>query len=76
MITEAERFSTDRPDLCNCLCWKGMFISAEPDPEVPPSTDGLFWCVFTQTCIGPDGELAEPGSCSSPDRKCYGTDRA
>ena len=73
MITEAERFSTDRPDLCDCLRWKGQFILSAPDPHVQPSNDGLFWCLFTQKCLGPDGKLAEPGTCSSPDRKCYGT---
>ncbi len=71
MITEAERFSTDRPALCPCLRWKSYFIPAEPDPTVPPSNDGLFWCEFTQSCIGPDGKLAEPGNCASPQRQCY-----
>ena len=71
MITEAERFDTQRADLCHCLRWKSMFYQAERDPSVQPGNDGLFWCVFTQSCMGPDGELAEPGSCSSPGRQCY-----
>ncbi len=75
MITEAERFDTNRPDLCSCLRWKNHFVWAEPDPSVPPAEDGLFWCLHTQTCLGPDGGLAEPGNCSSPDRACYGTGR-
>jgi hypothetical protein len=75
MITEAERFSTDRPELCHCLRWKGQFVWAEHDPTVQPTNDGLFWCVFTQNCLGPDGELAEPGNCSSSDRGCYGKGR-
>jgi hypothetical protein len=29
--------------------------------------------MYTQTCIGPDGLLAEPGNCCNPDRKCHGT---
>jgi hypothetical protein len=33
----------------------------------------LFWCIHTQTCIGPDGHLAEPGNCSSKMRDCHGT---
>ena len=37
---------------------------SEPDPNVQTSNDGLFWCMHTQTCIGPDGELAEPGNCA------------
>ena len=75
MISESERFDTEHPELCSCLKWKGQFILAEPDPTVPSSNQGLYWCNFTQTCIGPDGELAEPGNCSSPDRACHGTGR-
>lgn len=75
MINEADRFNINHPDLCECLRWKGMFIGVEHDPSVPPSNSGHFWCVYTQTCIGPDGQLAEPGDCSSPGRACYGTGR-
>ena len=67
------RFDTTHPDLCSALRWKGQFIVAEPDPNVPPATDGLFWCVYTQTCIGPDGELAEPGNCCKASRQCHST---
>ena len=73
MITESERFNTKHPDLCSALRWKGQFILAERDLSVPPSNDGLFWCVYTQNCIGPDGKLAEPGNCSSRERVCHGT---
>ena len=73
MIAEAERFNRDHPDLCPCLKWKSQFYQSEHDPTVPHSNDGLFWCVFTQNCIGPDGQLAEPGTCSSTSRACYGT---
>ncbi len=31
------------------------------DPTVPPTNDGLFWCMHTQTCIGPDGEAGRAG---------------
>jgi hypothetical protein len=70
---ESDRFSTDRPHLCPSLRWKGQFVLSEHDPTVPRSNDGLFWCLHTQTCIGPDGELAEPGNCASLTRKCHGT---
>ena len=59
------------PETCRCLRWKGMLIDAEPDPTVPLSNDRNFWCVHTQTCIGPDGKLAQPESCK-PGRGCYG----
>ncbi|MGH9822133.1 MAG: hypothetical protein ACREDR_02580 [Blastocatellia bacterium] len=72
MRTEAERFNVDHPDLCHCLRWKGMLVGVERDPTVPHSDEGLYWCVYTQTCIGPDGKLAEPGECSSSVRACHG----
>jgi hypothetical protein len=75
MKSEAERFNTRHPDLCHCLHWKGLFISVEPDPTVPGTHDHHYWCVYTQTCLGPDGKLAEPGECSSSERACYGKGR-
>ena len=57
------RTDTTHPDLCPGLRWKGQFLTAEPDPIVQACSEGLFWCVHTQTCIGPDGRLAEPGRC-------------
>jgi hypothetical protein len=72
-IREPDRFNTSNPNLCPALRWKGQFILAETDPTVQPSNDGLFWCLHTQTCIGPDGALAEPGNCCSANRMCHGT---
>ena len=60
---------TSRP----ALRWKGQFILADDDPTVPHSNEGLLWCLHTQTCIGPDGELAEPGNCCSAGRVCHKT---
>lgn len=76
MFNESDRFNIHHPDLCPKLRWKGQFISAEHDPTVPRSNEGLFWCVYTQTCIGPDGNLAEPGECSLPARKCHGSGKS
>jgi hypothetical protein len=73
MIRKRERFDTNHPDLCSSLRWKGQFIASDPDLNVQPCNDGLFWCMHTQTCIGPDGELAEPGNCCSKHRSCHGT---
>jgi hypothetical protein len=73
MIPNPERFNTHNPNLCSALRWKGQFILSEPDPNVQNSNDGLFWCMHTQTCIGPDGKLAEPGNCASQNRACHGT---
>jgi hypothetical protein len=71
-MPDHERFDTSHPDLCSSLRWKGQFISVEHDPSVPPTNDGLFWCMHTQTCIGPDGQLAEPGNCKHSGRSCHG----
>ncbi len=67
----SDRFNTERPGLCSNLHSKSQYIWAEPDPTVPRSNEGLFWCVLTQTCIGPDGKLAEPGNCCSEERNCH-----
>jgi len=73
MKSDKERFNTNHPDLCSGLRWKGQFILSDHDVNVPSSNEGLFWCLHTQTCIGPDGKLAEPGNCSSMRRRCHGT---
>ena len=73
MLSESSRFDIQRQNLCPHLRWKGQFVETEHDPTVPASNSGLFWCLYTQTCIGPDGSLAEPGSCSSPLRACVCT---
>jgi hypothetical protein len=75
MMKESDRFNIHHPNLCPALRWKGQFILAERDPTVPVCNDGLFWCLYSQTCIGPDGELAEPGNCSSKNRICHGSGR-
>jgi len=66
-----DRFNTDRPGLCSSLHWKSQYIWSEPDPTVPASNSGIFWCGRTQTVIGPDGKVAEPENCCSSDRGCH-----
>ena len=55
---------------CRLLRSKWMFIEAEPDPTVPRSDSGICWCVHTQDCLGPDGEIANMENCK-PGRACY-----
>ncbi len=55
---------------CRCLRSKEMFIDAPPDPTVPGGGSGIFWCIHTQNCLGPDGHVAEPESCK-PGRGCF-----
>jgi hypothetical protein len=71
MSEVSDRFNTERQGLCSALHWKRQYIWSDQDPNVPASNDGLFWCGMTQTCIGPDGKLAEPGNCCSSDRTCH-----
>ena len=75
MISESERFNTSHPDLCPALRWKGQFVGTEDGESVSRVQDGLFWCARSQTCIGPDGGVAEPGQCSSKVRACHGMGR-
>lgn len=55
---------------CSRLRWKGMFIDAAPDPSIPNTRDGLYWCSHTMTCLGPDGRVADEESCCDG-RRCY-----
>jgi hypothetical protein len=70
-MTEAERYDTNRPNLCPALRWKEMFIWAEHEPTVPRSNTGSFWCLHTQNCLGPDGQVAEPEFCCNAERGCH-----
>ncbi len=63
------------PNLCPALRWKGQFVVSEHDPAAQTGTDHSFWCMYTQTCIGPDGMNAEPALCASPIRACHGSGR-
>lgn len=56
--------------LCRRLRWKGMYVDAEPDPEVPNTHSGLCWCTHTMNCLGPDGKVADEESCRSG-RGCF-----
>ena len=52
-----------REACCARLRWKGMFVDVEPDPPIPNTRDGFFWCSLTMTCLGPDGRVATEGHC-------------
>ncbi len=57
-------------DRCDNLRWKGMYIPAEWDPDVPHGNDRLFWCHKTQNCLGPDSRVVDEYECNET-RKCY-----
>lgn len=55
---------------CDALRWKGMFIATEEE-STPETADGSnFWCVYTQNCVGPDGEGVSEQICTAS-RSCY-----
>lgn len=57
-------------EYCRFLRSKEMFIQTEPGPALPRSGSGNFWCVHTQTIIGPDGKVVSDGDCSA-ERMCF-----
>ena len=60
---------TPRSELCPALRWKGQFIDAERHIA---SSDNICWCMYTQTCIGPDNQPADREACANGARACYG----
>jgi hypothetical protein len=55
---------------CEGLRWKGMFIEGEENPNFQHSNTRIYWCVYTQNCLGPDGEVADEDTCTAS-RGCY-----
>jgi hypothetical protein len=56
--------------MCKRLRSKGMYIESEPDPTVPQTSDGFYWCTHTMNCLGPDGKVAGKERCT-PGRGCF-----
>jgi len=55
---------------CSRLRWKGMFVDVEPDPSIPNTGDGFYWCSLTMTCLGPDRRVCDDGRCDEG-RPCF-----
>jgi hypothetical protein len=70
MITEAASQTAQPKVQCRMIRSKWMFIEAEPDPTVPHTESNICWCVHTQKCIGPDGQVVTPDACNS-ERDCF-----
>jgi hypothetical protein len=70
MLDHAERFDRRNADLCPALIWKSQFSQTPDDPNAQSTSDDHYWCVYTQTCIGPDNGLVEPYRCSIKKRSC------
>lgn len=67
-------------EVCQCLRSKKLFYQGEPAPpeasgHVPSTVEdwqGPFWCVHTQSLLGPDGKEADSATCR-PGRSCCET---
>ncbi len=57
-------------EMCKRLRSKGMYVESEPDPTVPSTSDGFYWCTHTMNCLGPDGSVASRDKCR-PGRGCF-----
>lgn len=56
---------------CEFIRWKGLFVDVQRAPTEPDSTEPhIYWCVQTQNCLGPDGQVVDEDICSSL-RTCY-----
>ncbi|MDX2039711.1 MAG: hypothetical protein SF097_00610 [Acidobacteriota bacterium] len=68
-MPELHNLDPNRPNLCAALRTKNMFVWSEEDPH--HTHTGVFWCLYTQGPLGPDGQLAEPGNCDASERNCH-----
>jgi hypothetical protein len=55
---------------CSNIRWKGMFIDVQGDPIESQAGERVYWCVQTQNCLGPDGQIVDEGTCNLY-RSCY-----
>ncbi len=67
-MAEVNNLTEVSQDRCRCLRSKEMFIDV--DSRAPSFGSGIFWCIHTQNCLGPDGQVADLESCK-PGRACY-----
>ncbi len=57
-------------ELCQYLRSKEMFYAEDATQALLQSGSGVYWCIHTQNCLGPDGQVAEPSVCRAG-RGCY-----
>ncbi|MBZ5516543.1 MAG: hypothetical protein LAN62_17180 [Acidobacteriia bacterium] len=69
-MAEPTNLPRTNPNYCRFLRSKEMYIQAERDPSLPSGRSGHFWCVHTQTVIGPDGKVVTEEECTSS-RTCF-----
>lgn len=47
-----------------------MFIDVQSDPTASESREHIYWCLQTQNCLGPDGQVVDEETCNQY-RSCY-----
>ena len=55
---------------CRWLRCKEMFIETAREFRMEESGSGIYWCSQTQSCLGPDGQVADTENCKSG-RGCF-----
>ena len=69
-MPDPQESQTVAVEVCQYLRSKEMFYAEDPVHALTHSGSGIFWCIHTQNCLGPDGQVAEPRACQ-PGRGCY-----
>jgi len=59
------------PNRCGFIRWKGLFIDVQADTSgSSQGGDHIYWCLLTQNCLGPDGQIVDEQTCNAF-RSCY-----
>ncbi len=59
-----------RKPLCAAIRAKGFYVFTEEPQPVEDTLTAVFWCVKTQTHIGPDGDAVHRQFCDGT-RPCF-----
>ena len=60
MLSHAVRFDRNSPDFVRLSSGRANLRNRQTIRAFQSVSDHQYWCVYTQTCIGPDNGLVEP----------------
>lgn len=69
-MADASNHAGPGTEPCRLLRCKEMFIDTGDTFDIRNTGSGIYWCSHTQTCLGPDGQVAEPDNCKAG-RGCF-----
>ncbi len=69
-MADASNHAGPGTEYCRLLRCKEMFIDTGDTFDIRNTGSGIYWCSHTQTCLGPDGQAAEPDNCKTG-RGCF-----